>query len=527
MKYKNLFRLTGMAFAVAMTFAACSQDDAIAEAPQPAADEQPSGNQFVYTLHLDCDAPAADGTQTRATTSWANGSKIYLKFGSTYGTATYSTTSQDWTIVTNGSLAATSSATSCSAYYFVNPYSESSTEVTLTPKSAIYQGQGTYTHPSGGDVYVKATLSPKTWRMRFNGASVRLLGSKSDLKYNSSFNLSSGSFSMSTMTDIDLTSTEYVYGQWNNTSGNNTLVVQNGNDTYKKTVKGSNIQAPASVYFTAPNSSNYSTYGWEKSGGSTADPNLYLKPDMFVLLTTGFATAWTVGSNTSYCYDITMKKSEADSKNEDQLLEELMKYSSSAASDISETVSWNDKLSANTDYYLLTVAFNSSGSHSEIYKYAFHTPADNQPLAEISNLRSGTQDGTAKWQLSITLKNGASNYYLIDDNRDVFFTNDDFYYAWCCYRWINTGQVTDTYNFTGGVNWNRNNETQTTVLTWALTSSNQLAGKVCVARAQASSSARSTTPASSTVKERADGTKSVHQYPMVIEAPAVHLYNAR
>lgn len=116
-----------------------------------------------------------DGPKTRAeatTTTWADGSIIYLRMnsplGATTGEAIYNASKDVWTISYYGSLYEGVS-NSCTALYLEDNVSYENNLFTLDEGTAIYEDlEGSYIY-DGGDLIVTANLSPKTGRIRFNG----------------------------------------------------------------------------------------------------------------------------------------------------------------------------------------------------------------------------------------------------------------------------------------------------------------------------------------------------------------------
>lgn len=116
-----------------------------------------------------------DGPETRAdanTTTWADGSVIYLRMnsplGSTTGEAVYNANKDVWTISYYGSLYEGVS-NSCTALYLEDKVSYENSLFTMDEGTAIYEDlEGSYIY-DGGDLVVTANLKPKTGRIRFSG----------------------------------------------------------------------------------------------------------------------------------------------------------------------------------------------------------------------------------------------------------------------------------------------------------------------------------------------------------------------
>lgn len=482
MKTKRFIKVIGMAFTMAMLFNACSQDstalDEVVATEEQIADDEP----LVYTMHLNCEAPGYMENGTRATTTWANGSTIYLRFGSVAGTATYSSSTGLWTVTTTSTLATTTTETNCNAYYFENPGTVSSDAVTLTEKTAIYEGTGRYTHPTSTDIYVNATLDPKTWRMRFNGGSVTLLGSESEMNYNSSFNRSTGSFTTSKMGDVNLQSTEYVYGMFVNANGDNIIKVQTDN-TYSRTFNGANLKAKESGYFTAPNSTNYSEKNWNLFN---IDPNATIIHKNFCAFTDAMVTAWELGSNVAtFDYHVYTKEF-ADICDDDELADLIMN-SNPYSIEYANYAFSSTGLSSNTEYCLCAAAKNSEGVRGPVLRYVFNTLSEDLPYAEISNVQA---ESTTKWTYDIALKNNAKAYYLATSTDEDDFTGNWHWWAYYTYRWATTGQLTARTWESVATTLSSGSCNVITICTWGIDTNNNI-GNCNIAYGSVSSSRRS------------------------------------
>ena len=426
----------GAALAVALSFTACSQDESEMDQLVINNGEATVEGPQQYTMHFNCAAPGYDDERTRATTTWADGSTIYLRFGNVAGTAVYSAASDSWTVTTSGTLSVTSSETNCEAYYFEAPGSVSGATVTLKETTAIYQGTGKYTHPTSTDIYVNATLSPVTWRLRFEGGAVALLGSRSDISYYNSFNRSTGQFTTSKMSDVDLLSSEYVYGIWSKT-GDNTIYVQT-DQVYYRTVKSSDLLPKASAYLTAPNAANYESKKWVPD---PVDYNATIEPDVFVAFSSGMVTSWTLGSTVNtFDYTIFRNKGE-ETYSDDELAAEIyddgngyaLMYADYLFSSISEE--WYEP---GVEYCLCAVAKNSEGIRGPVLRYKFTTLSTSLPYAEISNVQATS---TTKWTFNVALKNNATGYYLATNTSEDTYNSNWYWYAYNVYNWATTGQI--------------------------------------------------------------------------------------
>lgn len=108
-----------------------------------------------------------------ASSTWANGDKIYITFynGSTTikGDATYNSTT-GWKVTYDGTLA-TGTKLKSEVRYFENPVTVEPQLLTLNSSSIAYEDLAATYDFDGSELVVKATLKPKTSRLRFKGTS--------------------------------------------------------------------------------------------------------------------------------------------------------------------------------------------------------------------------------------------------------------------------------------------------------------------------------------------------------------------
>lgn len=280
-----------------LSLMACSVDNDFIEPECQAIDIFAADTiEHTYPLQFECESPVYDDeVQTRATTTWSNGTTVYLRLYSTsYNSSTSSYwypakavyNSGSWTITVTGSPSLTESS-KCEAYYFVNPVTLSTSYVSLNHLTAIYKGTddtSTYSHPSSSEWSVKTTLKPLTWRMRFRKATYNQSftlpsgTSNNDLEFPSRFSIQSGDITWNSSNDISLSTNEsnvgnyyyskYIYGRFKNstysTSTNKLTVKYSDSESYYRNVAYNKLVAGESGYFTLPNSTNYSSLGWSK-----------------------------------------------------------------------------------------------------------------------------------------------------------------------------------------------------------------------------------------------------------------------
>lgn len=304
----KLLQLFAAAILSILVTAACSNNDERTEFTE----QINADGTYTYNIRIDCMIADSATDVTRANYSWENGTTLYLRFknGSTYtaGTAVYNSSTGLWSLTTPSSLPVLTSESTCEAYYFKNNGSVTTSTITLTENTSCYQGTGSYTHPTGSDIYASVTLKPKNWRLRFrgsSGSSVTIVSNSSDISYYSSFNRTTGAFS-TTKKDVKLTVasngyTPYIYGTFLSPSTKNNITVKsNTNDLFYRTINGSTLQSKSSGYLTLPTSSNYSSNGWNMMTATMSSTSFtYTGGTKTLSISAPDNMAWTLSSNAS------------------------------------------------------------------------------------------------------------------------------------------------------------------------------------------------------------------------------------
>ncbi len=481
MMKKNFLKLGVVAMVLAM-FASCSQNDDMFEGLDNVSDDN-TKKEYVYTVHVDGDVPGFFEDGTRAVGSWQKGDVLQLNFknGSNYvtGSATYD--GSVWTMISETNLSATS-ATECEALYIQNGQYSS----TLTPSSVVYYGIGTY-HTSSVDMYVKVTVVPITWRMRFkgnSGARISMPGSENDITYITRVgkNTSSGKFGLNTAAqDVQLTVgsngyTEYIHGVFSNLNGNNTLTVINESEgkTYTKEFSASKLQMGESGYLTIPTSSNYTSLGWEQAQSETIDPNAVATCDYLCTLYDGMVMSWSFGSTAKTFYT-TVFKSLSDYESDEEIIAEILDgntVKNVADYDGYSTGYWGEWYSSSTSYYLCTIAYNAKGERGPLQKIPFTTRSYSEPIAAVSNFKAATSGGVAKWTFDVSLTNGATKYHISSSEYADDYNSDERWMIYYSYYYLS--EDTPTYDYEA-VSFNRD-DTQCVLVTIARDKNNKIGG---------------------------------------------------
>lgn len=477
MKYKNILN-TALTFVVGLLFVACSQSDDVSTSPS--AVKMQNGFYVYDNIDFVCQAPGYDAGTTRAVTyNWQYGQTMFARFksGSTYYQGFIYRKENGWSMIATSDFMDMATSGTCELYYFQEANGDyyylntntgnfdiynngsfvkntdivwNSKSISLSEGTAVYTSTANYS-TTATSFSLETVLEPLMWRMRFsgsNGTSITLPGSDNDIEYCSAFNWSTSSAYFSTATkDVSLSVsggyTPYIYGLFAST-GSNKITVKNGNDAYTRNLNASSLPVGTSGYFDIPTASNYSSKGWTKkeNGNGNIDANATIEPNLLVPFIDGMVTDWTIGSTVNTFDYSVFTKAGAEALTDDEIVEKIYgtdPYSKDDASYIfrNNNTESNQFYSPNTQYYLCAVAKNSSGKRGPVCRYLFMTSTDGLPTALISNITPET----TKWTYNITLRNGATSYYLgtsTDENR---YKSDWHFWAYLVYKWGVTGQI--------------------------------------------------------------------------------------
>ena len=477
MKYKNILN-TALTFVVGLLFVACSQSDDVSTSPS--AVKMQNGFYVYDNIDFVCQAPGYDAGTTRAVTyNWQYGQTMFARFksGSTYYQGFIYRKENGWSMIATSDFMDMATSGTCELYYFQEANGDyyylntntgnfdiynngsfvkntdivwNSKSISLSEGTAVYTSTANYS-TTATSFSLETVLEPLMWRMRFsgsNGTSITLPGSGNDIEYCSAFNWSTSSAYFSTATkDVSLSVsggyTPYIYGLFAST-GSNKITVKNGNDAYTRNLNASSLPVGTSGYFDIPTASNYSSKGWTKkeNGNGNIDANATIEPNLLVPFIDGMVTDWTIGSTVNTFDYSVFTKAGAEALTDDEIVEKIYgtdPYSKDDASYIfrNNNTESNQFYSPNTQYYLCAVAKNSSGKRGPVCRYLFMTSTDGLPTALISNITPET----TKWTYNITLRNGATSYYLgtsTDENR---YKSDWHFWAYLVYKWGVTGQI--------------------------------------------------------------------------------------
>lgn len=179
MKQKYIFTKYISALSLCLMLGACSSEDLadFEQAPQPTI-EQETVDTARHTVQMkfvgDVETFDKKARLSKAASStWANGDKIYITFynGSTTvkGDATYNSTT-GWKVTYDGTLA-TGTKLKSEVRYFENLVTVEPQLLSLNSSSIVYTDNAATYDFDGSELVVKATLKPITSRLRFKGTS--------------------------------------------------------------------------------------------------------------------------------------------------------------------------------------------------------------------------------------------------------------------------------------------------------------------------------------------------------------------
>lgn len=269
MKRHNIISLFAFA-ATACLLTACSPEEVVLD--------NSIEELLTYTLYLDADVPNFDtereGETRAAGNSWADGDVIYVTYSNggskIVSNATYKSSLGAFQF-SAASLNAVSDA-SCSVYFFRGgSFSISDNTVTMDKHTAIFTDTSAKYTCSSNVITMSAAFKPYTWRLCFKGTpgTQVKLKSASNIIYNTSLNLSSGSFSTKADSVTLLVQsdgyTPYVYGLFAGSS--NTVKVKVGGTYYSRSLSSSKLAVGQSGYFTVPTTGNHAN--WNTSRDQT------------------------------------------------------------------------------------------------------------------------------------------------------------------------------------------------------------------------------------------------------------------
>ena len=492
----------------------CSQGDDSTTAPLPV---KVQNGICVYKVDFKCESPGYDIGTTRAVTyNWKKGSTLFARYksGSTYYKGLMFLDSDGWYMYSTSEFIDSNHSGTCELYYFLESNGDyyslnketynfdiynngsfvKSTDIawnaetiSLSEGTAVFcTTTATYKNVANEGYTLEATLTPMLWRMRFsgsNGTTITMPSNGNHIKYCSEFNRSTSSVSFTKATkDVSLTVsggyTPYIYGEFLYTYVTNTITVVNGGNTFYREFSSSSLPAGKSGYFTIPTTSNYSSNGWSMK--QDVDPNATIAPNLLVPFEEGWASNWTVGSTAAKVLVITFSETGYTGKSDEELInameekydpEEISQYENKVRYGYNNSSSF---YSPNKQYYLCTVAYNSSGQRGPLIKTPFKKRAANLPYAEITDLRRTSE---AQWKWKVSLKNNAKSYYLKAWNGSDRFSSLAYYLAWLVYRDAINGNIS-AESEEGEWKWDIN-DTYMTVCTWGVASDGSFGNYRC------------------------------------------------
>lgn len=513
MKRKNIFISLCLTLSMLWGLTACSSEDSMSDSQTV----KTVNGFYVQKVNFICEAPGYDQGTTRAVTyNWKNYTSLFARFksGSNYYIGYISIEPDGWNMISTTEFINMTTSGTCELYYLLESNGDNyymnldtgkldvynngsfvkstdiawnASSINLTEGTAVYATTtATYSTENGNGWTIQAMLNPMMWRMRFsgsNGTSITLPRNDNDIKYVSAFNWSTSAVSFTKATkDVTLkvngSYTPYIYGEFIYSYAKNTITVVNGSNTFYREFSSSNLPAGKSGYFTIPTTSNYSNNGWTMK--QDVDPNATIAPNLLVPFEEGWASNWTVGSTAAKVLVITFSETGYTGKSDEELInameekydpEEISQYENKVRCGYNNSSSF---YSPNKQYYLCTVAYNSSGQRGPLIKTPFKTRAANLPYAEITDLRRTSE---AQWKWKVSLKNTAKSYYWNAWNGSDRFSSHAYCLAWLVYRDAINGKIS-AESEEGEWKWDIN-DTYMTVCTWGVASDGSFGNYRC------------------------------------------------
>lgn len=223
---------------------------------------------------------------------------------------------------------------------------------------------------------------------------------------------------------------------------------------------------------------NYWYFGvdmWIREKSNTI-ANCKFVPKDFLAYTDGCVTDWNVDTKVSKGYFQVYKKTDISSKTDAEIVADLIKTDEINASDLNNNVFYRggDSYSANTNYVLCSVGFDSSGNQGELNRYEFKTRSSTLPMAALSDFKYNSN----YWFYTITSKYSATSYYLYFNQSTGVHDWSRWYFRYRIYFAIQNNELgmgtSDTVYSAWGDKQMTRNESQFSICTWAIVSGKTL-----------------------------------------------------
>lgn len=204
--------------------------------------------------------------------------------------------------------------------------------------------------------------------------------------------------------------------------------------------------------------------------------NCKFVPNKFLAYTDGCVTDWNVDTKVSKGYFKAYKKTDISSKSDAEIVADLIKTDEINASNLNNNVFYRggDSYSANTNYVLCSVGFDSSGNQGELNRYEFKTRSSTLPMAALSDFKYNSN----YWFYTITSKYSATSYYLYFNESTGVHDWSRWYFRYRIYFAIQNNELgmgtSDTVYSAWGDKQITRDESQFSICTWAIVSGKTL-----------------------------------------------------
>lgn len=210
--------------------------------------------------------------------------------------------------------------------------------------------------------------------------------------------------------------------------------------------------------------------------GPSTIANCKFVPNKFLAYTDGCVTDWNVDTKVSKGYFQVYKKTDISSKTDAEIVADLIKTDEINASNLNNNVFYRggDSYSANTNYVLCSVGFDSSGNQGELNRYEFKTRSSTLPMAALSDFKYNSN----YWFYTITSKYSATSYYLYFNESTGVHDWSRWYFRYRIYFAIQNNELgmgtSDTVYSAWGDKQITRDESQFSICTWAIVSGKTL-----------------------------------------------------
>jgi len=190
-----------------------------------------------------------------------------------------------------------------------------------------------------------------------------------------------------------------------------------------------------------------------------------VKPDKIVTLADAMATNWKYESNVAYYYWYIATQSNIDRMTEDELVKAVTELSGTRATPRDNYISSFRNLNPNSNYYILSVAFNSDGKRGDLVKTPFRTKSNvNQPIASFDV--DSFEASSNQWSIDIKINAAVDVYYVWPIYYDDWYDSTTAFLAWV-FMYGGDKYIMGPFKNSGSFNFSITNSGYVHAMTWA------------------------------------------------------------